>query len=77
MLRLLGGGRNVLCDNSISEVGLNMRILLSAAFIVSSALAAHAGDLQVQVPEIDALAGLSALAVIGSVAVLVWERRRK
>ena len=31
----------------------------------------------VAVPEIDALAGFSALAVIGSVAALIWERRRK
>lgn len=31
----------------------------------------------IKVPEIDALAGLAAIAVVGSVMALVWERRRK
>ena len=29
------------------------------------------------VPEIDAFSGLAAMAVVGSIAALIWERRRK
>lgn len=54
-----------------------MRLLLSSLVLFSTVAAAHAVTPIRQVPEIDALAGLSALAVIGSVVMLVWERRRK
>jgi hypothetical protein len=30
-----------------------------------------------EVPEIDAFSGLAAMGVVGSIAALIWERRRK
>ena len=54
-----------------------MKFILSAAALLCSTAFAHAGAVAVAVPEIDALAGLSAFAVVGSIAALIWERRRK
>ena len=51
-----------------------MRFILLAAIFVASTVPAYAE--YVPVPEIDALAGFSALGVIGSIAALIWERRR-
>ena len=34
-------------------------------------------DLPPGVPEIDAFAGLAAMGVVGSIAALIWERRRR
>ena len=31
----------------------------------------------VGVPEIDAFSGMAAMGVVGSIAALIWERRRK
>jgi len=43
--------------------------------LIASTVGAYAGaDV---VPEIDAFAGLAAMGVVGSIAALVWERRRK
>jgi len=38
-------------------------------------MGAYAGSLDV--PEIDALGGLAAMAAVGSSAALIWERRRR
>jgi len=55
-----------------------MRYVLSAAFLVSSTAIAFAGRVpDTQVPEIDALAGLAALGLVGAVSALIWERRRR
>ena len=52
-----------------------MRIWLWLGMLVASTVAAHA---QVDpVPEIDAFSGLAAMGVVGSIAALIWERRRK
>ncbi|MEM6973273.1 MAG: VPEID-CTERM sorting domain-containing protein [Pseudomonadota bacterium] len=57
-----------------------MRILLSLIAVVvivpTMALAGTVGSPPVDVPEIDAMAGLGALAAIGGIGALVWERRR-
>jgi hypothetical protein len=54
---------------------MDMRFVLLAAIFVASTVPAFAVYVH-PVPEIDALAGFSALAVIGSIAALIWERRR-
>lgn len=53
-----------------------MRYLLSIAFLVSSTGVALSAD-PIQVPEIDSLSGLAALGLVGAVAALIWERRRR
>jgi len=46
--------------------------------LMATTVAAYAGGpTSVPVPEIDALGGLGAMAVVGTIAALVWERRRK
>ena len=52
-----------------------MRIWLSVGILIASTAGAYAGV--TTVPEIDALGGLAAMAVVGSIAALIWERRRK
>ena len=52
-----------------------MRIWLCAGMIIVSTVSAYAGS--PSVPEIDAFSGLAALGVVGSIAALIWERRRK
>jgi len=43
--------------------------------LMATTVGAHAG--LTTVPEIDALSGLAAMGVVGSIAALIWERRRK
>ena len=50
-------------------------VWLCVGVFISSTVSAHAGF--VQVPEIDAFSGLAAMGVVGSIAALIWERRRK
>ena len=48
-----------------------------ATCIALIAVPAFAGVTSVVVPEIDALSGLAALAVVGGALTLIWERRRR
>jgi hypothetical protein len=50
-----------------------MRIWLVVGILMASTVSAYASA----VPEIDAFSGMAALGVIGSVAALIWERRRR
>ena len=50
-----------------------MRLALSVLLLIASTISASA---TVAVPEIDAYAGLAAMAAVGSIASLLWERRR-
>ena len=50
-------------------------IWLCVGILMASTVGAHAGA--GDVPEIDALAGLAAMGVVGSIAALIWERRRR
>jgi hypothetical protein len=52
-----------------------MRIWISIGMLVASTVSAYA--LTVNVPEIDAFSGLAAMGVVGSIAALIWERRRR
>ena len=52
-----------------------MRIWLSLGILMATTVGACAGSLPV--PEIDALSGLAAMGVVGSIAALIWERRRR
>ena len=54
---------------------LTMRIWLVIGMIFASTVAAHAAT--PAVPEIDAFSGLAAMGVVGSIAALFWERRRR
>ena len=49
--------------------------MVSISALIWSTVAAQA--ISVKVPEIDAFAGLSAMALVGSIGALIWERRRK
>ena len=55
--------------------GAYMRIWLSLGILMATTIGAYAGALDV--PEIDAFSGLAAMGVVGSIAALIWERRRK
>ena len=60
------------------ETGVIMRVLFLTICSVLVAGPAYAGtEFFVQVPEIDALSGLAALAAVGGALTLVWERRRR
>ena len=50
-------------------------IWLSIGILMATTVGAYAGIQPV--PEIDALAGLAAMGVVGSIAALIWERRRR
>jgi len=52
-----------------------MRIWVCLGILIASTASAYAGA--PPVPEIDAFSGLAAMAVVGSVGALIWERRRK
>jgi hypothetical protein len=52
-----------------------MRIWLGVGILIASTVSAYAQT--VPVPEIDAFSGLAAMGVVGSIAALIWERRRK
>ena len=61
-----------------------MKYILSSIILMSSTVLAYAGNLNGlikiptrDVPEISVLAGFAAIGVVGAVAALVWERRRK
>ena len=51
-----------------------MRIWLCVGILIASTVGAYAST---AVPEIDAFSGLAAMGVVGSIAALIWERRRK
>lgn len=55
-----------------------MTKLTTFALSMFAASAAFAGSSKgpVEVPEIDALAGIAAVAVVGTVVALIWERRK-
>ena len=55
--------------------GAQMRLWTSLGILIASTASAYAAALIV--PEIDAFSGLAAMAVVGSIAALIWERRRK
>ena len=50
-----------------------MRIWIAIGMLMATTVGAHA----VAVPEIDAFSGMAAMGVVGSIAALIWERRRK
>ena len=51
-----------------------MRIWISIGMLLATTVGAYASAV---VPEIDAFSGLAAMGVVGSIAALIWERRRK
>ena len=53
-----------------------MRIWLVFGMLLASTVSAYA-DPVTTVPEIDASSGLAAMGVVGSIAALIWERRRR
>ena len=52
-----------------------MRIWIALGMLMATTVGAYAG--KTVVPEIDALSGLAAMGVVGSIAALLWERRRR
>ena len=52
-----------------------MRIWLVFGMLLASTVSAYAAV--TTVPEIDASSGLAAMGVVGSIAALIWERRRR
>ena len=56
-----------------------MRIWIWIGMLMATTVGASAQiiDGPAAVPEIDAFAGLAAMGVVGSIAGLIWERRRK
>ena len=69
-------GFEVNFHGGVKRRGKAMRVVLPAAFILmASTVSAFAGI--APVPEIDALSGLAAMGLVGSVATLLWERRRR
>lgn len=63
-------------NNTDSKEESEMKSLLAALGLVAATVPAHAGMFPVNVPEISALDGAAALAVVAAVVLLVWERRR-
>jgi hypothetical protein len=55
--------------------GFTMRIWIALGMLMATTVGAYAG--KTVVPEIDALSGLAAMGVVGSIAALIWERRRR
>jgi hypothetical protein len=53
-----------------------MKIWLSLGILAASTVSAYA-QIAAPVPEIDATSGLIAMGLIGSIAALIWERRRR
>jgi hypothetical protein len=56
--------------------GAQMRIWISIGMLMATTVGAYASDVTA-VPEIDAFSGLAAMGVVGSIAALIWERRRR
>ena len=57
-----------------------MKHIFASILLLSSTVAAYANGTShppLDVPEISVLAGFAAIGVVGAVAALVWERRRK
>ena len=52
-----------------------MKVWMSIGILIATTVADHAAN--IAVPEIDALSGLAAMGVVGSIAALIWERRRR
>jgi hypothetical protein len=52
-----------------------MRIWICIGMLMATTVGAYA--IQVPVPEIDAFSGVAAMGVVGSLAALIWERRRR
>jgi hypothetical protein len=50
-----------------------MRIWIAIGMLMATTGAVYA----TAVPEIDAFSGMAAMGVVGSIAALIWERRRK
>jgi hypothetical protein len=57
--------------------GFTMRIWIAMGMLMATTVAAYAITDVRPVPEIDAFSGLAAMGVVGSIAALIWERRRK
>jgi hypothetical protein len=57
----------------ISKMGATMRIWIGLGLLIASTVNAYA----VPVPEIDGFSGMAAMGLIGSIAALIWERRRR
>ena len=53
-----------------------MRIWIAIGMLMATTVAAYAAA-EVAVPEIDAFSGMAAMGVVGSIAALIWERKRK
>jgi hypothetical protein len=53
-----------------------MRIWIAIGMLMATTVAAYA-SISAAVPEIDAFSGLAAMGVVGSIAALIWERRRR
>ena len=53
-----------------------MRIWIAIGMLMATTVAAYAQSVT-PVPEIDAFSGMAAMGVVGSIAALIWERRRK
>jgi hypothetical protein len=50
------------------------RIWIGLGLLLALTMSAYAGN---AVPEIDATSGMVAMAIVGSIAALIWERRRR
>ncbi|MEM6973272.1 MAG: VPEID-CTERM sorting domain-containing protein [Pseudomonadota bacterium] len=55
---------------------MRIGVVAAAGLILLPGLAFAGINQVVEVPEIDAMAGLGAMAAVGGIAALVWERRR-
>ena len=53
-----------------------MRLCISIGMLIATTVGAYA-QVGTPVPEIDAFSGMAAMGVVGSIAALIWERRRK
>jgi hypothetical protein len=51
-----------------------MRIWIAIGMLMATTVGAYAN---IVVPEIDAFSGMAAMGVVGSIAALIWERRRR
>jgi hypothetical protein len=51
-----------------------MRIWIAIGFLMATTVGAYASA---PVPEIDAFSGMAAMGAVGSIAALIWERRRR
>jgi len=62
-------------DGRAQAKGAMMRTWVSLGLLIASTVGAYAGSQTV--PEIDAFSLLAAMALGGSIAALIWERKRK